>query len=157
MANESFPMTKLFRYELMDRKSRINNQTRITAMNLIPFNFETNPRVVEAVKVAIDLILELGVPVVVTVGNRRAEPDEVTRTPAVLYTADLPIIVVSATNINGSRYTSSQSGAKLAVHASGVNVKVSNKDGRETTDTGTSFGKFPTPRCDLTVSLLYIH
>jgi hypothetical protein len=93
----------------------------------------------------------------VTVENRHAEPDEVTRIPTVLYTADFPIIVVGATEINGNRYTSSQGGAKLAVHASGKNVKVSNKDGPETTDTGTSFGKFPTPRYDLTVSLLYIH
>jgi hypothetical protein len=93
----------------------------------------------------------------VTVGNRHAEPDEVTRILAVLYTADFPIIVAGATDINGNCYTSSQGGAKLAVHAPGVNVKVSNKDGPETTDTGTSFAEFPTPRYDLTVSLLYIH
>jgi hypothetical protein len=120
---------------------------------LMPFNFGTDPKVAAAVKALIDPLLELGVPVVVTSGNRRTESDQVSRIPAVLYAADFPIIVVGGTNVNGDRHTTSQGGTQVAVHAPGVDVKLSNKDGSETTDSGTSFGKFPLLRHDLIAPL----
>jgi hypothetical protein len=84
--------------------------------------------------------------VVVTSGNGRKTTDEINNAPAVLYQADFPLIVVGGTDIDGNRHTTSQGGPKLAVHAPGVNVDVSNKDGTKDTRAGTSYGKSPSFR-----------
>lgn len=113
---------------------------------LMSFNFGTDAAITAAAKKAIEPILGLGVPVVVTSGNGRRTVDQVDKAPAVLYAADFPIIVVGGTDPAGNRGVYSQGGPKVAVHAPGSELDVSNKDGSRAVPQvqGTSYGKLPT-------------
>jgi hypothetical protein len=59
----------------------------------------------------------------------------------VLSAPDFPLINVGASDVNGERAVFSQGGPQLSVHAPGVGVEFSNKDGTQATGDGTSYGK----------------
>jgi copper homeostasis protein CutC len=109
---------------------------------VMSFNLGTDANTAVDATAAIKPILELGVPVVVSSGNKRKTVDHSDKIPAVLYAPDFPLIVIGGTDINGNRDTFSQGGPKVAVHAPGSNIDVSQKHGTKATGKGTSFGKF---------------
>ncbi|KAJ4319958.1 hypothetical protein N0V94_003628 [Neodidymelliopsis sp. IMI 364377] len=125
--------------ELVYTDLAIKNPARAkkSVVNL-SWNLGNKDIVRDRLRKAIEPILNIGVPVVVTSGNDRKNSDKSDKAPANLYAADFPIIVVGGTDQNGNRGSYSQGTQANAVHAPGNPVDMSKKDGSKLSTWGTS-------------------
>jgi hypothetical protein len=90
-------------------------------------------------------LLNMGVPVVLTAGNRATNSGSqmIDEYPAVAQDQDTPFINVGASTYDGDRAEFSQYGSQLTIYAPGQDVECQTKeDGKSGTDSGTSLGKF---------------
>jgi hypothetical protein len=120
-----------------------DNPTRLEKCVVVcPWSFDTpDPELAALFRVTFGRLFKAGIPVVASSGNRRRNSDAINRLPQVLSAPDFPLINVGASDVNGERAVFSQGGPQLSVHAPGVGVEFSNKDGTQATGDGTSYGK----------------
>jgi hypothetical protein len=100
--------------------------------------------------------LEAGVPIVLASGNG-AQPGKTSMDslPQTMDGPKFPLIIVGNSDKNGNRHHQSEDGRGLTIYAPGVDVRVSDKLGKEQVVTGTSICKcahHTKPRKRLTVS-----
>jgi hypothetical protein len=126
----------IYKDVVFDNPSRVQKTVVVC-----PWSVENDDKqLLAAFRATFDRLFKMGIPVVMSSGNHRKSSDDINRLPQVLSAPDFPLINAGGSTINGERVDTSQGGPKLTVHAPGIDVEVSNKDGIKAVAKGTSFG-----------------